>query len=164
MHDLSDRERAALPPVGTWGGDEIRFLKGLRVFDATLEFAFRPDVFSPRRATKALFDLVDQIELFNASCRPWPVDAPIDPDRRRTQIRLKVAATVRLAVALAPIAPGFARQLGVALLGASPALRWLDRNILTCPKIAPSYSGLELAAAELLRTVSLQEPAEVTVQ
>ncbi len=102
------------------GGDEIRFLKGLRVFDATLEFAFRPDVFSPRRATKALFDLVDQIELFNASCRPWPVDAPIDPDRRRTQIRLKVAAAVRLAVALAPIAPGFARQLGVALLGASP--------------------------------------------
>ncbi|MFN7963828.1 MAG: class I tRNA ligase family protein [Thermoanaerobaculia bacterium] len=120
--ELGERLRSELagvvPSAGAWSEDHQRFYQDLEATVAELAGCYEAAGFSPQRAARGLSELVRRSRRFASAERHWQGIAGRF-EERRTAIALELLAAKTLALAAAPILPGFSARL-LAELGYEP--------------------------------------------
>ena len=106
------------PVTGGYSLAQQRFFARLRELEAQLRRAYEPRGFSPPRVERLLHELVVEADAFGHEQQPLAA-LPGRSSERRTALALQLAAARLLAVAGAPLLPGFAARL-LEALGEAP--------------------------------------------
>jgi len=144
--EMEKNNSAKIAPAGSWGRDEITFYKRILDMDAALRYWLRLDSFDPASVARELLNFVGDTVDFYRACDPWPRDATIDPNRKRTQSRLLVCAVIRVSVALHPFAPRASDMLAGLVGEPRLSMTTLERDWLT--KVLEPLSIERLQAIE----------------
>ncbi len=114
-----------VPEAGTWTDAHRRFLDVLKATADDAAAAYRAESFSLQRLSRVLIELVRRARDFGRAEDAWGWSAATK-DERRTGVALELAAARTLALAAAPLMPGFAHRLWRALgyEGSADDLRW----------------------------------------
>lgn len=107
---LDDEYGGKVPCTGLWTEEQRRFYDRLKAFMAAAGDAHEAATFSPAEARHVLDEIVRAARRFARREAHW-IGAPNRGDERRTSLALELAAAKVLAMAAAPLAPGFARAV-----------------------------------------------------
>ncbi|HEY8019504.1 MAG TPA: hypothetical protein VIH93_00290, partial [Thermoanaerobaculia bacterium] len=125
---LAEERGGEIPATGDWMEDHRRFYARLQELLAEAAAGYEPRSFSPQQAMRACGELVRAARRFGKAEAHWR-KVPARSEERRTGLALELLAAKALALAAAPVMPGFAGRLWRDLGYETPfaEARWEDR-------------------------------------